>query len=81
MSQPVEISGKVVMKKFGEGSKSEHDAIYLETGDSSYLLRRQGGNPFNDPTLHSLVGKSVKATGFMNDNLFLANEVNESTDQ
>ncbi len=27
----VELTGKLVQKKFAAGSKSEHDAIYLET--------------------------------------------------
>ncbi|HVG21778.1 MAG TPA: hypothetical protein VNI02_22270 [Blastocatellia bacterium] len=39
----MEISGRVVKGKLGEGSKSEHDAVMLDTGDARYVLRRQGG--------------------------------------
>ena len=78
MSDQVEISGKVVLREFGAGSKSDHQAVFIETPQSSYLLRRQDGNPFYDPTLHAFVGKNVKAKGFMNDNIFLASEVNET---
>ena len=46
-----EFVGKVTKRPFGKGSKSEHDAVYLETGEKAYVLRRQGGNPFRDPQL------------------------------
>jgi hypothetical protein len=71
----VALNGKLVKKKFGEGSKSEHDAICLETDEGSFVLRRKGGNPFNDPELHKLIGENVAATGIISDSLFLANEV------
>lgn len=73
----IELTGKVVQKKFGEGSKSEHDAIYLETEEGAYQLRRLGGNPFSDPELKKLVGKNITATGTLNQSLFLANSVKE----
>jgi len=77
MANMMELQGKVVLKKFAEGSKSEHDAVFLETGDQSYQLRRLGGNPFDDPELRSMVGKTVKAKGLLNDQLFIAHELNE----
>ena len=73
----VELSGKVVVKKFGEGSKSEHEAVYFETGAGSYVLRKIGGNPFNDPSLHKLEGKNITARGTINNYVFLAKEVRE----
>ena len=60
-----ELTGKVILKEFGEGSKSEHDAVYLDTGRKKYRLKRRGGNPFHDPSLHELVGKSIKARGII----------------
>jgi len=77
MANMVELQGKVVLKKFAVGSKSEHDAVFLETDDQSYQLRRLGGNPFNDPLLKAMVGKTVKAKGLLNDQLFIAHELNE----
>ena len=73
-----EITGTVVRKKFSEGSKSEHDAIYIETETSSYVLRRVGANPFSDPELEKLVGKKICATGTINDYLFLASDIRET---
>lgn len=77
MANMLELQGKVVLKKFAEGSKSEHDAVFLETDDHSYQLRRLGGNPFDDPELKAMVGKKVKAKGLLNDQLFIAHELNE----
>jgi hypothetical protein len=51
------------LKKFGKGSKSEHDAVYLDTGEKQYRLKKMGGNPFYDASLHELVGKTIKAEG------------------
>jgi hypothetical protein len=77
MANMVELQGKIVMKKFAEGSKSEHDAVFLETDDHTYQLRRLGANPFDDPELKAMVGKNIKATGQLNDQLFIAHEMNE----
>ncbi len=54
----------MVKKPFGAGSKSEREAVYLVTGSGEeYVLRRQGGNPFQDPELDKLVGKTIVAEG------------------
>ena len=58
-----EFVGNVTKKPFGGGSKSEYDAVYLETEDKSYVLRRVGGNPFHDPELEKLVGKKIRCKG------------------
>ena len=59
----VELTGKVVLKSFSKGSKSEHDAVYLDTGEKKYRLKRRGGNPFFDASLHALIGKTIKVEG------------------
>jgi hypothetical protein len=68
----IELSGKVIQKKFAAGSKSEHDAFYLETEKDCYHLRRLGGNPFADTRLKDLLGKKVIAKGLLNKTLFIA---------
>lgn len=60
-----EFSGQVIKGPFGTGSKSEHEAVYLVTGKKRYVLRQQGGNPFYDPELEKLVGKSIQCTGIV----------------
>ena len=71
----IELSGKVVIKKFGAGSKSEHDAVYIETGKESYVLRKVGGNPFIDVSFFKLEGKNITAKGTINNYIFLVKEV------
>jgi hypothetical protein len=58
-----EFSGKVIQEKFAAGSKSEHEAIFLESDKGRFVLRRQGGNPFFDPELEKLVGKTIRGRG------------------
>jgi hypothetical protein len=72
---PVTLTGKVVLKPYSPGSKSEHDAVFLETDSGSFLLRRIGGNPFHDEVLHKWVGQNVKATGMLDKNLLLAKDI------
>lgn len=75
--QEIELSGKVVMKKISEGSKSERVAVLLQTETQAYVLRKMGGNPFQDASLEMLAGKSITATGIVDRNLFLAKEIKE----
>lgn len=77
-NQDKELTGKVVLQKFGQGSKSEHDAVCLETDQGSFVLRRVGGNPFRDPVLHQLIGKTITATGMIRNYVFFAKEITES---
>ena len=55
--------GQVVRKTVARGSKSEHDAVVLITGADELKLRRVGGNPFSDPALEQLVGKTIECEG------------------
>jgi len=57
--------GKVTRKPFAVGSKSEHQAVVLETDRGEFVLRRQGGNPFRDAELEKLVGKRIRCSGRM----------------
>ena len=72
-----ELKGKVVTKKFGKGTKSEHNAIYLESDQGSFVLRRIGGNPFSDPALKKWIGKQVKVIGIIDQHTFMAGEIVE----
>ena len=60
------ITGKVVKKRFAAGSKSDRGAVILQTEKGEeYVLRREGGNPFTDPTLDEMVGKRVRFKGLV----------------
>jgi hypothetical protein len=60
--------GRVERRRVGRGSKSDHDAVVLATGDSVYVLRRRGGHAFEDPALDGLVGKVLEFEGELLDN-------------
>ncbi len=56
-------SGKVTKRRWAAGSKSEHEAVCLETDTKVFKLRRAGGNPFQDAELEKLVGMNVEVEG------------------
>jgi len=66
----MKLQGLVVEGVYGEGSKSEHTAVYLDTGAKKYRLKRRGGNPFFDQTLRDLIGKTILAEGNLTDHFF-----------
>jgi hypothetical protein len=59
----MEFLGKVVRKPLAAGSKSERLAVCIEGAGGNYVIRREQGNPFHDPQLEALVGKTIKARG------------------
>lgn len=62
-----EFTGQVVKRPFATGSKSEREAVMLQTPTAAYVLRRRGGNAFVDSALNALVGKQVKVDGDLHD--------------
>jgi hypothetical protein len=63
--------GKVVKRLYGAGSKSEHEAVMLDTGSELYRMRRRGGNPFRDPQLDALVGSTIECEGTLRDHMLI----------
>ncbi|NJK96855.1 MAG: hypothetical protein HC905_19810 [Bacteroidales bacterium] len=59
----IKLTGTVETGNFGKGSKSEHTAVYIRTGEGIYRLREKGGNPFENESLKQFVGKTIKAEG------------------
>jgi hypothetical protein len=55
--------GRVVRRRRSPGSKSDRDAVVLETGAEDLILRRLGGNAFSDPILDALVGRRIRGNG------------------
>jgi hypothetical protein len=64
------LSGKVVKRRYGAGSKSDYMAVMLETPDGAFRLARLGGNPFSDPELDKLVGRQIDGVGNVSRNQF-----------
>jgi len=55
--------GKVSRRLYASGSKSERNAIMIQTEEGEFLLQRIGGNPFRDPILETLVDKTLQVEG------------------
>jgi hypothetical protein len=64
------LTGLVVQDTFGKGSKSEHGAVYLDTGKQKFKLKKHGGSPFGDRSLSKLSGKKIAATGYIKEYYF-----------
>ncbi len=62
--KPLQVRGIVTSRVVAAGSKSEHQAVTLDTAEGqSYVLRRKGGPAFGDEALHQLVGHRIAADG------------------
>lgn len=73
----MELSGKIVIGQFGAGSKSEHTAVYLETAQGKFVIRKRGENPFESSVLHHMAGRQVTAEGTLDSYLFLIDDIKE----
>lgn len=69
------IRGIVIEKTYARGTKSQHEALYIQTSEHEYVLRRINANPFQDEELQEYKGKEVTATGVLDKNTFLAREI------
>ena len=59
------VTGTVTRGPFGTGSKSEREAVWLESGMGRFVLRRKDGPTFGDRALDKYVGKRVTCDGFI----------------
>jgi hypothetical protein len=67
----MELNGRVIKKLYAVGTKSEREAVMLETAEETYILRRLGGNAFQDSALEALVGSMILATGDLHGTTFI----------
>jgi hypothetical protein len=70
-------TGVVTKKRRNIGSKSERDAVTLETDKGEFVLRVLGGNAYGDPRLEALVGKRIRCEGNRAGKTILLNEWTE----
>jgi hypothetical protein len=77
----MEFTGRVVKEVFGKGSKSERDAVMIETSNGKYVLRRKGGNPFSDPELDRLIGKRIRGNGVLTGSTLIMSDWHEATEK
>lgn len=69
------LRGKVSRGQYGTGSKSEHTAVFIDTEQGRYLLRRKGGSAFVDDSLSQYIGAVVECDGFLLDTTLLVESI------
>lgn len=69
------LHGRVMLGLYGKGSKSEREAIFMETATDSYVLRRKTGPVFGDPELTQYIGHEVECDGFVVGTTLLAERI------
>ncbi|MFY0254470.1 hypothetical protein ACDQ55_11000 [Chitinophaga sp. 30R24] len=67
----ITLTGRLVLRTFGRHSKSEHLGVFLVTDQGEYLIRPSSANPFMPNPLMPLAGKTIVATGAIEDYVFL----------
>jgi hypothetical protein len=69
------LRGRVAEGLFARGSKSEHNAVFLETRAARYVLRRRGGPAYADQALRKLVGCNVECDGIVVSYVLIADRI------
>ena len=59
------VVGRVDRAPFGTGSKSQRDAVVIDTREGRYVLRRKNGPAMGDKALDRYVGCRVRCDGVM----------------
>jgi hypothetical protein len=76
--EPVrKLRGQVTRGEYGKGSKSEREAVFIDTGGQRYLLRRKGGSAFADAELERYVGQTIECDGFLVGTTLLAETIRQ----
>lgn len=69
------VVGTVITSRFAPGSKSEREAVFLQTETGKLLLRREGGNALHDPELAGWVGAGVAVEGVIHQGTLIAKSI------
>jgi hypothetical protein len=59
------VEGLVERDPVGKGSKSARNALWIDTAQGRFVLRRKDGPTFGDTSLDHLVGQRVTCSGFI----------------
>jgi hypothetical protein len=69
------LRGRVMKGAYGKGSKSERQAVFIETANARYILRRKTGSAFDDSEVTRYVGHEVICDGFVVGTTLLAERI------
>jgi hypothetical protein len=77
-TRPIRVTalrGRIAQGVYGKGSKSEHEAVFIETADARYILRQKTGSAFDVTELTQYIGHEVKCDGFIVGTTLLAERI------
>jgi hypothetical protein len=69
------VTGRVTRGPFGGTSKSRHDAVWIDTGDERWVLRRKHGPAMGDEALARYVGHEVRCDGVLLSHTLVADDI------
>jgi hypothetical protein len=69
------LRGRVTKGSYAKRSKSDREAVFIETTDERYILRRKTGPVFDDTKLTQFVGHEVECDGFLIGRTFLVERI------
>jgi len=78
-SKPVRVTalrGRITKGIYGRGTKSEREAVFIETADNRYIFRRKKGPTFGNAELNQYIGHEVEVDGFLVGSTLLAECIN-----
>lgn len=69
------LEGNVLKAPFASGSKSAHVAVWLDTGEHRWVLRRKDGPAMGDAALIAFIGQRVRCDGVIVAHTLLAESI------
>lgn len=66
--------GRVRRSRYATGTKSQQNAVLIETPQGTFRLRRAGGTSFSDRDLDDLVGHDIVCEGQLHRDTVLMTE-------
>ncbi|MGH6610051.1 MAG: hypothetical protein ACRECQ_07330 [Burkholderiaceae bacterium] len=69
------LRGRVTEGPFARGSKSERNAVFLQTSVTRYVLRRRDGPSYADSELQRYVGCEVECDGVVVSYVLIAEQI------
>jgi len=73
----MEIEGTVSKKMVGKSSKTQYEAVYINSAKGNFALREAGKSPFKNSQLNKLVGKKIRVVGELVKDVFFVTDWEE----
>lgn len=69
------LRGHITQDVYGKGTKSERQAVFIETADNRYIFRRKKGPAFGNYELNQYIGHEIECDGFLIGKTLLAERI------